>query len=185
MKQGEERTMRMWWDQLANNLGGDKKSRWLLLGAVGAVLLLVLKSIPSSPSATAEPARSAEAFAAQAEARLTDIVRCIAGAGECRVLVTLANGVEYVYATEQKTNTDRQEDGNRLTERDDSESTAIVVDTDNGRQGLLVTEIQPTVRGVVVVCEGGDREEVRQRIIEAVTVAMDLSSKRVCVTKLT
>jgi stage III sporulation protein AG len=132
-----------------------------------------------------EPTQTAEAFVKETEARLSTIVRSIEGAGDCRVLVTLANGVEYVYATEQKTNTDRQEDGSRLTERDDSESTAVVVDTDEGRKGLLVTEIQPTVRGVVVVCEGGDREEVRRRIIEAVTVAMDLSSKRVCVTKLT
>ncbi len=184
MKQGEE-TVRTWWNGVQGWLGDKKKQRWLLVAVAGVCLLTIPKLIPASKPSSTEPTQTTEAFVKQTEARLTDIVRSIEGAGDCRVLVTLANGVEYVYATEQKTNTDRQEDGSRLTERDDSESTAIVVDTDEGRKGLLVTEIQPTVRGVVVVCEGGDREEVRRRIIEAVTVAMDLSSKRVCVTKLT
>ena len=40
-----------------------------------------------------------------------------------------------------------------------------------------------TVKGVVVVCEGGDLPQVQQRIIEAVTTALNISSKRVCVTK--
>ena len=184
MKQGEE-AARTWWNSVQGWFGDTKRRRWVLLGVLGVGLLLVIKSVPTAKSMPTEPTQTAEEFVKETEARLSAIVRSIEGAGDCRVLVTLANGVEYVYATEQKTNTDRQEDGSRLTERDDSESTAVVVDTDEGRKGLLVTEIQPTVRGVVVVCEGGDREEVRRRIIEAVTVAMDLSSKRVCVTKLT
>ena len=36
------------------------------------------------------------------------------------------------------------------------------MDTENGRQGLLVTEIQPTVKGVVVVCQGGDDPVVQE-----------------------
>ncbi len=81
------------------------------------------------------------------------------GAGQCQVMVTLENGVEYVYASQQKVNTDRTEDtasdSNKISQRDGTEQNIIIVDTDNGRQGLLVTEIQPTVKGVVVVCEGG------------------------------
>lgn len=83
------------------------------------------------------------------------------GAGKCRIMVTLENGVEYVYATQQKVNTDRQEgtDGNssKLNQRDDTEESIVIVETENGRQGLLVTELQPTVKGVVIVCEGGDQ----------------------------
>ena len=59
------------------------------------------------------------------------------------------------------------------------------MDTGDGKEGLLVTEIQPTVRGVVVVCDGGDRDDVRERVIQAVAVALDVSSKRVCVVKST
>lgn len=163
--------------------GGGRKA--LLVAGIAGIALLALSELRPARSASAEVhTQTAAQFAKETEERLTELVGSIEGAGACRVLVTLQNGVEYVYATEQKTNSDRQEDDTRLTQRDDSETSAIVVDTGNGREGLLVTEIQPTVRGVVVVCEGGDRADVRQRIIEAVTVAMDLSSKRVCVTKL-
>ena len=66
-------------------------------------------------------------------------------------MVTLENGVEYVYASQQKVNTDRTEDtasdSNKISQRDGTEQNIIIVDTDNGRQGLLVTEIQPTVKG--------------------------------------
>lgn len=167
---------------------GERGRRWLLLGGVIGIALLVLPEWLPRTAKTTEPAQTAETFVKQTEERLGAIVSSIAGAGKCRVLVTLENGVEYVYAQEQKLNSDRQEDtdegATRLTQRDDSESTVIVVDTADGREGLLVTEIQPTVRGVVVVCEGGGNEEVRRRVVEAVSVAMDLSSKRICVTTL-
>lgn len=169
-------------------LRGERGRRWLLLGGAVGVALLVLPEWLPHTAKTSEPSQTAEAFVQQMEERLSTIVSSIEGAGKCRVLVTLENGVEYVYAQEQKLNSDRQEDtdegATRLTQRDDSESTVIVVDTADGREGLLVTEIQPTVRGVVVVCEGGGDEEVRRRIVEAVSVAMDLSSKRICVTTL-
>ncbi len=185
-----EQTMRTWLTGLTARLRGDKGRRLLLIaGVIGIALLALSELLPTKTDAVSSGSVTADEFVRQTEERLTTLVSSIEGAGNCRVLVTLENGVEYVYATEQKTNSDRQEDtddtATRLTQRDDSESTVIVVDTGDGREGLLVTEIQPTIRGVVVVCEGGDREDVRSRVIEAVTVAMDLSSKRVCVTKLT
>ena len=112
----------------------------------------------------------------------------IDGAGQNRVMVTLENGVQYVYATEQKTGSNRVEDtgdsSNRLSQQDDSEESVIVVDAEDGRKGLLVTELEPIVKGVVVVCEGGDQEDVQQRVSQAVTTALNITSKRVYVTKL-
>lgn len=179
-------SVRAW---IGTRFGGDKGRRWLVvLGVAGIALLALSEWLPKSDEPTTE-ALTAEAFVRQTEERLTALVGSIEGAGKCRVLVTLENGVEYVYATQQRVNSDRSEDtdddSKRLTQKDDSERSVIVVETDGGRQGLVVTELQPTVRGVVVVCEGGDREDVRARVTEAVTVAMDLSAKRVCVTKLT
>lgn len=179
-------SVRAW---IGTRFGGDKGRRWLVvLGVAGIALLALSEWLPKNDEPTTETL-TAEVFVRQTEERLTALVGSIEGAGKCRVLVTLENGVEYVYATQQRVNSDRSEDtdddSKRLTQKDDSERSVIVVETDGGRQGLVVTELQPTVRGVVVVCEGGDREDVRARVTEAVTVAMDLSAKRVCVTKLT
>ena len=43
--------------------------------------------------------------------------------------------------------------------------------------------IEPKVRGVVVVCDGGDNPIVVSRILEAVTKALYISSDKVCITK--
>lgn len=45
-------------------------------------------------------------------------------------------------------------------------------------------EIEPLIRGVLVVCEGGDNPVVVERITLAVTKALDISTAKVCVTKL-
>lgn len=45
-------------------------------------------------------------------------------------------------------------------------------------------EIEPIIRGVLVVCEGGDSPVVVERITEAVTKSLDISSAKVCITKL-
>ena len=175
------------WKERLSFFTTEKGRRWLLIGgAVGILLLMVSEFLPEK---TAVPTTnmSAEEYVSQAEKRLGTLLQSIEGAGRCHIMITLENGVEYVYATEQRVNSDRQEDndngGNTVIQRDDSEESIIVVDTDGGREGLLVTEIQPTVKGVVVVCDGGDNEEVKARIVQAVTVAMNISAKRVCVTK--
>lgn len=43
--------------------------------------------------------------------------------------------------------------------------------------------IEPKVRGVVIVCEGGDDPIVASRVLEAVTKALSLNSDKVCITK--
>lgn len=45
-------------------------------------------------------------------------------------------------------------------------------------------EIEPVIRGVLVVCEGGDEPVVVERVTEAVTKALDISAAKVCIAKL-
>lgn len=45
-------------------------------------------------------------------------------------------------------------------------------------------EIEPVIRGVVVVCQGGDNPIVVERVLSAVTKALNISTSKVCVTKL-
>lgn len=166
-----------------------KNKNILLIGGLCGLVLLILPEIFSQNSRKEQEASfSTQAYIQGIEQELVNLIGSIQGAGNCKVMVTLENGVEYVYATEQKTNSDRQEENgteeNRLTQRNDSESSVIVIDSGDKREGLLITELQPTVRGVVVLCHGGDREEIREQITQAVTVALNISSKRVFVTKL-
>jgi stage III sporulation protein AG len=175
--------------RLAEFVKGGKGLKWIVaVGLIGMALILLSEFWPAKATTTSGSTTTADEFAKKTETRLSEIVGSIEGAGQCSVMVTLENGVEYVYASEEKVNTDRVEDTDRdstkLSQTDDKEKQIIVVDTENGRKGLLVTEIQPTVKGVVVVCQGGDQPLVQKRIIDAITTALNISTSRVCVTKL-
>ena len=178
------------WTRIADSIKGGKGRKIVIIaGLVGMALILLSEFWPGQKASGTSAKTTAEEFLTKTEAKLSEVVGSIQGAGKCQIMVTLENGVEYVYATQQKVNTDRQEgtDGSstKLNQRDDTEENIVIVETENGRQGLLVTELQPTVKGVVIVCEGGDQPLVQQRVTEAVTIALNISSKRVCVTKLT
>ena len=44
---------------------------------------------------------------------------------------------------------------------------------------MLITEKMPEIRGVAIVCEGGDSEFIKEKITNSVTAALDITSKRV------
>ena len=66
----------------------------------------------------------------------------------------------------------------------------IFLTMDNGGENVYLRNtdkktlsIEPKVRGVVIVCEGGDDPVISSRVLEAVTKALSISSDKVCVTK--
>ena len=179
--------------KLTEYLKGDKGRTLLLIVGAVAILLIFLSSIlPSSmPKEEAKTTQtfSVEAYTKELENRLMGVVCSIQGVGETQIMVTLENGVEYVYESEERKNTDKSQDisgddTKRITEKDDTQRSVTVVDGSDGKEALVRTQKEPTVKGVIIVCAGGDDAVVQQRVTQAVTTALDISSKRVCVTKL-
>ena len=185
-------------DLFKNLLSGDKKLKdntrrlIIIIGIVGILLIAVSGMFNKKPkeSSAVNAVLTADEYVGQLEERLSGIVTSIAGVGDARVMITLESGVEYVFANEERKNSDKTEDinnnsGSRRSERDDVQSSIIIVDSPGGgKQALVQTEIQPRVKGVVVVCTGGDSPQVRECVTDAITTALNISSMRVCVTKL-
>ena len=129
-------------------LGGDKSRRLIVIvGFVGMGLILLSHFWPQS--GTSASVSADVTYASELETRLTSLVAGVEGVGECRVMITLESGTEYVYTT----------------------------------QTMLVTEVLPKVRGVVVVCDGGNDPSVCERVSEVITTALNIPKRRVCVTK--
>jgi stage III sporulation protein AG len=124
-------------------------------------------------------------YARRLEQQLEDIVGNIKNAGDCQVMVTMAQGTEYVYAREEKNMADTSQTseesrlitGNKVSD----EETYIMVSTKQGDKPLLLTEIAPRVKGVVVVCEGGGNAMVIDTVTEALATALNISKSQVCV----
>lgn len=47
-----------------------------------------------------------------------------------------------------------------------------------------IKEIEPLVRGVVVVCDGANNPTVKENLLEFLTKALNISADKVCITKL-
>lgn len=191
----DDETEKKGWKKRMSAAKGDKLKNIIIVAGLIGIALIFLSSFLKSPSKQENKPDetvsriSADEYAKQLEGSLSDIISSIQGAGTTKVLVTLENGKETKYATEEKSNSEITEEKTngettKTQQSGDSESKYITVrGADGSEQALLVTEIQPTVKGVVVVCSGGGDPVVQQRIIDAVTTALNISSKRVCVTK--
>lgn len=172
----------------------DKKLKiFVAIGIIGIVLIF-LSSIfaekkPSNPPDSVNPIQETltnEDYKLKLEKEVSELIKSIEGVGEAKIMVTLLSGVEYVYVTEENVNTDKTNTAEQtVAQRRSLEQKTILIEDDNGRRkALLKTTLEPTVKGAVIVCEGGDDIIVKERVTEAVKAALNVSSTRICVTKL-
>lgn len=178
---------------LAGVLKTDKKVKLIVaVGVIGIALILLSELIvpPKDAKNAAQPANdSLTSDHEKLERQVYDLITSIQGVGRAKVMVTLETSVEYIYAKEQKTDEDvarnsKGEDTQTFTQKQKTEESYILVDGSAGKQALLTTEKAPRVKGVVVVCEGGDDRLVQTRIVDALTTAFDIGANRVCVTQM-
>ena len=179
----------------------DLRVRILLAAGLLGIALLVFTDgkennadRASANAATDSHAYSAsdmdyDLYTAQLEARLTELISSVRGAGKTKVMITLECGTEYVYASQQKSTSavsDNSDPTGRTShdEKRSGEESLILVNAGRGEEPLILKEITPTVAGVVVLCSGADDVNVRQQIINVVTTALGTSSNRVCVTRM-
>ena len=104
----------------------------------------------------------------------------IQGVGTVRVLLTADSNGERQLAQ----NSELRYSGSTAAPEDYSRTSETVLLDLNDQEAPIVTRIlYPTYRGALVVCQGGDRADVRLAVTEAVSVLTGLSSDRITVAK--
>lgn len=170
----------------------SKKKIILILCLVTGLSMMLISGFVSSSSKKQKNKDinfNVSGYEHKLEERLLDLVEEIDGVGKAKIMVTLESGIEYIYAQERREKTDKISDFKdktplKLQERNDEEKKLMLVDGPSGRrQALIKTEIQPKIKGVVVVCQGGNEPLVNQQIINVLTTVLNISSSRVFVTK--
>lgn len=167
----------------------------VIVGLIG-ILLILMSGLFTDKKDNSEVKQSSEIayisltqYENELEQNLADIISSINGAGKTRVLLTMDSTVEQVYATDKNMAQNNSENSGGQTEskKDTSATTTyITVELSDGtQQTVLIKEIQPKVRGVLVVCSGGDNNVVKEKIVDAVTKVLNISSSRVSVAGLT
>lgn len=173
------------WKQAARGIFSGERAVKLavLLGICGIGILFIsgLGGRREKEPELPESAASSEIVEYQEglEGALRRVVKAITGEENPTVLVTLESGSRYLYAQDEKQDA-KAEDG----ETDEASETVHVVlkDADGAQHALTVTEIQPKVKGVVIVSGRAEDPAIREKLVNAVKTALDISSSRVCVT---
>lgn len=164
-----------------------KSPKALVAAGLAGILLICLSSFlgtgdKQTPEAPSNDSITAEEYRAQLEESITDIVKSITGSSNVKVVITLESGIKYSYADIREGVSANKTESSSTSTSSESKQTYITVKTsDGGEQALLVTTEMPEVRGVAIVCEGGDNGETSEKIQNAVTAALNITSKRVYV----
>ena len=169
----------------------ENRKKILLVAGIAAMVLIGLSVLIPSNKDTPQTAaaENADEETARYEEKLRErvlaIVSQIDGVGDAHVSLTLDSGIEYVYAKEEKQDTDMQDDTTGgTTTRASSEEKLIIVEDENGRKTALIRKtLLPAVRGVVIVCDGGGDPLVVSAVTEAVKTALGINTSQVYVTK--
>ena len=151
---------------------------------VGIFLIGISAVWPKKKSAKETPVSdfSAQEYTSGLQTQIAAMVTGLTGDSHPTVVVTLESGMQYAYAKETEQNRSEKNKEGDSNSSDESKTKFITVKTsDGGEQALKVTEYLPQIRGVAVVCSRGDDEAVAQKIREAVTAALHITSQRVYV----
>lgn len=155
---------------LINKIPENKRP--MILVATGLVLMILLLFSSFDTNVKSENTVSCEnntlSYTEETEEKLENIISLIDGAGRCKVMLTLDTSEENIYASDIN----------------DEKSEYVVIKTSSDEGGLLLKIIQPKIRGVAVVCDGGDSYITVNNITEAVCSALGISSTRVSVKKM-
>jgi len=143
--------------------------KWLVPAGLGlGVMLLVIGNTEVGAPAAEDSQYVVQYYTAMLEERIADLCKSVSGVTEASVLLTLDSGSEYVYAR------------NAANAGSASEAWDYVIITQGeGEKPVMLSEIYPKVRGVAVVCTGGNSAKIQQIITELLTASLGISSNRI------
>lgn len=161
----------------------DKRLLPIVILGVCALAALAVSGFSDSQSAQKKEiaaessAVDTQGYVNELESRLEKLLSSINGAGAVEVMITLESGEEQVYARDSDSSCESETDGD--TSWDEKLEYLVVDDA-----AVKLKVIEPEIRGVAVVCEGGGSPIVKQLVVEAVTAVLGISSARVSVAQM-
>ncbi|NLO81612.1 MAG: stage III sporulation protein AG [Clostridiales bacterium] len=125
-----------------------------------------------------------EANRDQLEAKLQEKLSSIKGAGRVEVMITYKSSREIVPAvntTESQTITEEEDSsgGVRKVSQKDVNSQTVTMNDSSGSKPLVVKEMEPEIKGVIVIAEGAKNIRIKMDLMRAVQTALGVSARQV------
>ena len=120
------------------------------------------------------------------EKSMEEILGSIEGAGKVKVMITYKTSKEVVHQIEEKEiiNDTREEDGGggiRITKQRELAPNVIFEEHNGAKQAVVKKEIEPLIKGVVVVAEGANDDSVKMNLQMAAKILTDVPIHKISV----
>ena len=146
---------------------------YLSVAVICIVVLLMMKTPEQKRNDAPIPTDAAVnesipvSYEKELEEKLREIISRIQGVGDVTVMLTIEGTETRIYASD-------------TTESDTKTETETVVV--GSKEALLQAIKYPEVRGVLVVCTGGDKPSIQEKVVNAVSTVLDIPTSKVYVT---
>lgn len=164
----------------------NKNNLYIIL--VLGILILIVSNLLFSPKSRQEEQPKTQTAvkqnAADQEKRLEDILSKVKGAGNVEVMMTYDSGPEKITVQNAKTTQSNQEEpqtqgGMRKTGETTSDTQTVMVTEGGQSQPFVSKEIEPKIRGVLVVADGAGDNSVKIDLTNAVASVLDVPYHRI------
>ena len=144
------------------------KKIFIIAAAAVGVILLILGALPGkndSPPQNSGGEPDGVEYAESLEERIVKICEQVEGVSHVSVLLTLDGGTEHIYAENSS----------------GSGESYVVISVGGEEKTVLVRDIYSSVRGIAVVCRGGDNIAVRRTLTELLSCALGVPISKISV----
>lgn len=164
-----------------------KNIKIFILLAVGVIALVLCFGFKGEDNSSEESNINSSSgyistmdYCKELENKLKDVLSAIDGAGTVSVMLSLDGSPELVYAKDTDETLSSNSSG---TTSSSTSSSPIIVEVNGSPNALVLTEILPAVKGVIVVSSGAGNVAVKLNLLNAVTTLLDITTDQVTVLK--
>jgi len=164
------------------NISKNMKT-FAILGLAAGAFLIILSFVSSGNSGkNITPGKDlsridSEIFVKNTEKKISEILERIDGVSDPFVMITIDASSEHIYAVRENI----KESSSRNGENTQKEVSKDIIFYGDGRQPILIKEIEPKIKGVAVICRGISNAEIQLKIINLVSTVLNLPTNRVYV----
>lgn len=165
-------------NKLLEKLRSGKRAPVIIGVTIGALLLLIgtlTENSDQKSNADSDQYNTLDVslYTNMLEKRIENLCRSVGGINDATVLLTLDCGSELIYA---------QNGSEDIKESSYSAATDyLVIDRGDGSAPLQLCEIYPKIRGVAVVCTGGDKASVAKTVTDLLSAALGIPTNKIMV----
>lgn len=157
-----------------------KRCKYVALTAVLGIVLLLLPGGNEKKQEGGAPDAAEDFDRTALQEEMEEILSSLDGVGHLKLMLTVDGGSAYELARDEA---QTQKRGGEDTGERTQKSETVVLGSGASAEVVVTRSRFPAFIGALVVCEGGDRAEVRLRVMQAVTALTGLSSERITVVK--